>query len=73
MEGWFADLRWGLAKKEGVVFLKGWGLIPQCTLRNQHMQKTKAKANNTVVRAKLAWITLQCLRTFIFQCLTLIK
>ena len=37
------------------------------------MQKTKAKANNTGVRAKLAWITLQCLRIFIFQCLTLIK
>ena len=28
MEGWFVDLRWGLAKKEGVVFLRGWGLIP---------------------------------------------
>ena len=71
MEGWFADLRWGLAKKEGVVFLKGWGLIPQCTLR--HPIYAKAKANNTGVRAKLAWITLQCLHIFIFQCLTLIK
>ena len=29
--GQFADLRGGLAQKEGVVFLRG-GLIPQCTL-----------------------------------------
>ena len=29
--GQFADLRGGLAEKEGVVFLRG-GLIPQCTL-----------------------------------------
>ena len=30
--GHFADLRRGLGKKEGVVFLRGGGLIPRCTL-----------------------------------------
>ena len=30
--GWFSDLRGGLARKREVVFSRGGGLIPQCTL-----------------------------------------
>ena len=61
----------GLGKKRGGGVFERLGVDTHYA--TQYMQKTKAKANNTGVRAKLTWITLQCLRIFIFQCLILIK
>ena len=39
--GQFADLRGGLGKKEGLVFLKEGGLIPQCKLCSKDLPDMK--------------------------------